>query len=207
MIKATLFSDDKRLIALISSVFELSDTNASIFLYDDSFSRSQAPLEPSILFAEDPENIDTSGFSYVIKKPFTGATAAKAASILLSGDEQMISPEEKASLILDTLGASKKLKGYKLVSYAVPHAARCLRERKAPVLLDIYSAVSAEAGGNPGSTERAIRTFVESVFRSGDINGLFELFGNTPDPEKGKCTNAEFIFRLAEKYNSLYHQD
>ena len=42
------------------------------------------------------------------------------------------------------------------------------------------------------------RHAVEMTFSAGDVQAIYEIFGNTIDPQRGKPTNGEFIALMAE---------
>lgn len=72
-----------------------------------------------------------------------------------------------------------------------------------PLLQDLkgalYPLVARRHGMTPAAVERSLRTLVESTWSSGSLAALERFFGSSVDPERGKPTNKEFLFRLQER--------
>ncbi|MBE5803546.1 MAG: hypothetical protein E7316_03440 [Clostridiales bacterium] len=72
-----------------------------------------------------------------------------------------------------------------------------------PLLEDLrgrlYPLVARRHGMTPAAVERSLRTLVESTWSRGELAALERFFGHSVDPEKGKPTNKEFLFRLQER--------
>lgn len=73
-----------------------------------------------------------------------------------------------------------------------------------PPLMDdlrgrLYPLVARRHGMTPAAVERSLRTLVESTWNRGNLAALERFFGHSVDPEKGKPTNKEFIFRVQER--------
>lgn len=61
----------------------------------------------------------------------------------------------------------------------------------------IYPAVAAKFATTPAMVERGLRHGIECAWSRGDLSVLQRYFGNTVDPTKGRPTNSQFIFRVA----------
>ena len=71
-----------------------------------------------------------------------------------------------------------------------------------PLLHDLkgglYPLAARRHGLRPDAVERSLRLAVESTWMRGSLPGLERFFGHSVDPERGKPTNREFLFRLQE---------
>lgn len=72
-----------------------------------------------------------------------------------------------------------------------------------PLLHDLkgrlYPLAARRHGLRPGAVERSLRLAVESTWMRGSLPGLERFFGHSVDPERGKPTNREFLYRLQER--------
>ena len=62
----------------------------------------------------------------------------------------------------------------------------------------LYPMCGAECGLSAAAVERRLRLCVESCWTRGELRALERFFSHTVDPERGKPTNREFLFRLQE---------
>lgn len=62
---------------------------------------------------------------------------------------------------------------------------------------NILQEVAQKYSVTPSSVERAMRTAIEYLFRYGNRDKIYSVFGNTVDPDKGKPSNGEFISLMA----------
>lgn len=62
----------------------------------------------------------------------------------------------------------------------------------------LYPAVAQAFNTTPSRVERAIRHAVELAWYRGDLDTIQKFFGYTVNPEKGKPTNSEFLFAMAD---------
>ena len=71
-----------------------------------------------------------------------------------------------------------------------------------PLLHDLkgglYPLAARRHGLRPDAVERSLRLAVESTWMRGSLPGMERFFGHSVDPERGKPTNREFLFRLQE---------
>lgn len=106
----------------------------------------------------------------------------------------------KISNKLDQIGMSKKLKGYNYI--------------RASIELIIYYGINIEINyiyeyvaqifwTNGDNVERNIRYAIEKTWEKGNVNSINKMFGFTVDMEKGKPTNKEFLFLIADTVNFL----
>ncbi len=66
------------------------------------------------------------------------------------------------------------------------------------IVKGLYSKVAKIHHTAPSRVERAIRHAIEVTWNRGDFDYLFNTFGYTVDPMKGKPTNSEFIALIAD---------
>lgn len=98
--------------------------------------------------------------------------------------------------LLSFLGMNPKMKGYSYSRRAVEMLLRC---KARPEIEDIYGCVAEEFGTTCSCVERNIRYAIEKTWEKGNINGIYSVFGYTVSQEKGKPTNSEFLFMLADR--------
>lgn len=97
--------------------------------------------------------------------------------------------------LLESLGFSRQLCGYSCIQEAV---ALIVTKRHGTLAADIYEAVGKLVGTSAQNVERRIRHAIEQAWLLGSIKKQQELFGYTIKSTKGKPTNAELLFRLAD---------
>ena len=125
--------------------------------------------------------------------------ARAAADRPLPGLSEPLAPKRLAvaEALLDRLNVPRRLKGRACMACAAA-ALSCSPRLGLSLAYGLYPYVAAQCHTTPRAAERAIRTAVESTWLGGDLNGIQSLFGFSVDAEKGKPTNAEFLFMLAE---------
>ncbi len=105
----------------------------------------------------------------------------------------------KISQKLDELGMSRKLKGYNYIRMSIGEIIRF----NFSVDIDyVYNNVADVFFTNKQNVERNIRYAIEKTWEKGNIENIFNVFGYTVDQEKGKPTNREFLFLIAD--NVMY---
>ena len=62
----------------------------------------------------------------------------------------------------------------------------------------LYPILAQAQHTSPAAIERRIRSVIENTWLHGDLQAQSELFGFTVSAERGKPTNAEFLFLLSE---------
>ncbi|MBR2861546.1 MAG: sporulation initiation factor Spo0A C-terminal domain-containing protein [Clostridia bacterium] len=97
---------------------------------------------------------------------------------------------------LDELGMNNKIKGYGFSRYAVS----VIIERGVMISVEeVYSFVAEKFSTAPDCVERNIRYAVEKTWEMGNLNKITDFFGYTVSQDKGKPTNSEFLFMLADR--------
>lgn len=99
--------------------------------------------------------------------------------------------------LLESLGASKKRKGYDELARCVELccASSYIRDNFDGLL---YPAVATMKAVSPGAIEKNIRSLIEDTWLFGNLPEIQRLFGFSVDAERGKPTNRECILMLAE---------
>lgn len=104
--------------------------------------------------------------------------------------------KNKAEYYLELIGMNKRLKGY---SYALNAINEALKLNDFININHIYDKVGYKFLANSVNVERNIRYAIENTWEQGNVKEIDKLFGYTVDREKGKPTNSEFIFLIADK--------
>ena len=105
----------------------------------------------------------------------------------------------KVSNYLKNLGISTNLKGYHYLREAI--IMMCLSQKKISsfsTTKEIYPYVSKKFGVKPAQAERCIRHAIENCFMKGNKKEIDRLFKSSYSPEKGKATNSEFLYTIAD---------
>ncbi len=97
---------------------------------------------------------------------------------------------------LNGLGMSHKIKGHQACRTAV---AMILEAGFRPEIRFVYEAVAERLKTDRANVERNIRYAVEKTWETGDWEAIDRVFGYTVDRERGKPTNSEFLFLIAER--------
>ena len=100
----------------------------------------------------------------------------------------------RVSSMLAFLGMNNKIKGYKYSRSAIDEAVNGNKEMRS-----IYECVAKKYSTSPSCVERNIRYAVENTWEKGNVENIYSLFGYTVRMDKGKPTNGEFVFMLADK--------
>lgn len=103
-----------------------------------------------------------------------------------------------ASALLRTLAVPQKLRAWAFLpdmcALTVVHP---------PLLRDLqhglYPLIAQRHAMTAAAVERSLRLCVESTWMHGSLSALERFFGASVDPEKGKPTNREFLFRVQER--------
>lgn len=103
---------------------------------------------------------------------------------------------QKIVYILDLIGMDKSLKGYKYSLLAINEIANGSLWQDTNV---VYENVGKRCNTKKENVERNIRYAIETTWEQGNIKQIDRIFGYTVDKEKGKPTNREFIFMIADK--------
>ncbi|MBQ7850307.1 MAG: sporulation initiation factor Spo0A C-terminal domain-containing protein, partial [Clostridia bacterium] len=106
--------------------------------------------------------------------------------------------EALARGLLHALGVPEKLRAWvflpDMVALTAVH----------PPLMDdlahrLYPLIARRHQMTPAAVERSLRLCVESTWSQGELARLERFFGSSVDPDRGKPTNREFLFRLQER--------
>ena len=101
---------------------------------------------------------------------------------------------------LNNIGMKRNLKGYNYVRAAIGYIIQC----GAFIDVDtVYVYVAKVFLTNKENVERNIRYAIEKTWEKGNIENINKLFGYTVDSEKGKPTNSEFLFLIADNIKNL----
>lgn len=108
----------------------------------------------------------------------------------------------KITEIMHELGITANLVGHNFIRDAI---FLCASD---PSLLGhcvkVYSIVAKNNNSTPGRVERAMRHAIEVTWYRGNIDAQQKYFSYTVDYDRGKPTNSEFIFMIADKINLEY---
>ena len=103
-----------------------------------------------------------------------------------------------ANIVVDIfkeVGVPPHLLGYERSIYAIelayndPTYLKSLTKR-------LYPDIAAKYDTTPSRVERTIRHAVEVSFDRGDVDAIYNIFGNTISVGKGKLTNGEFLAHI-----------
>ncbi len=104
--------------------------------------------------------------------------------------------KNRAEYYLNLIGMDKKLKGYQ---YSVSAINELAQKNGFSNINNIYDLVGFSFSAKRNNVERNIRYAIENTWEQGNVNEIDKLFGYTVDREKGKPTNSEFIYLIADK--------
>lgn len=103
--------------------------------------------------------------------------------------------EQKMYDILNELGMPFGITGRQYVVRAV---VLVFQNGRMAMTKELYPQLAKEFNKGRNSVERAIRHAIEIVFDSGNVAVIGKYFGANVDYRKGKITNTDFIYGLAE---------
>ena len=98
--------------------------------------------------------------------------------------------------LLHSLGIPAHLKGYRYVRRAVILA---METPEISMTKELYPSIAKEFRTTASRVERGIRHAIEVAWERGDTESINDIFGYSVSCEKGKPTNSEFIYMLADK--------
>lgn len=105
---------------------------------------------------------------------------------------------------LNSLGMSHKIKGHQACRTAV---AMILDAGFKPEIRFVYEAAAERLKTDSANVERNIRYAVEKTWETGDWEAIDRTFGLTVDRERGKPTNSEFLFLIADRVKNRMKQE
>lgn len=95
--------------------------------------------------------------------------------------------------IMKEIGVSTHIKGYRYLLEAV----LCyIKENKTPIM-KIYSKIAKTHNKTLWRVERDMRYAIEKSMDQGEVDVIYEIFGDTISPNKGKPTVKGFITTIA----------
>lgn len=104
--------------------------------------------------------------------------------------------ETRVEFLLPFLGVPSHLKGYSYLKLAILIV--CKDESKIKkVTSTLYPLIAEYYNTTPSRVERSIRHALDICFTRMDPSLTKWFFGYSIDPLKGRCTNTEFISRIA----------
>lgn len=105
---------------------------------------------------------------------------------------------QRAKALLSQMGMNSALKGYAYLAFAAAlvHESEARMEA---VGRRVYSPIAERFSTTPQCVERLIRHAVERTMDAERAKGVYQFFGNTIDPTRGKPTNAQYICALAQR--------
>lgn len=108
--------------------------------------------------------------------------------------------------ILSNLGIRENLGGYDALVKAISMVV------ENPIIIHnittvLYPEVAKVINSTPSRTERLIRHAIETMFERCDNAVIIKFFGNSVSLHTGKCTNSEFIAKVARKIRREIYDD
>jgi len=105
--------------------------------------------------------------------------------------------EIKIKEYLIKLGFQPNLKGYNLLCRLIEYALNC--DEILPLKYKGYKMLSEEFGVDSASIEKDIQNSISSAWLRGNVDVLYDEFGETLDENKGKPTNKQFVLTAVER--------
>lgn len=110
-----------------------------------------------------------------------------------------INYEENILMVLKEIGIPASLNGYRyLIDALMILISTKDNINDIRVCKDVYPTIASKYGASSSRVERCIRNAIEVGFSRGNVKYLDELFGYTVETRKGKPTNTEFLFCVAD---------
>lgn len=136
------------------------------------------------------------------------AALNKAKIIFQSNIEPDVSKliKQRVEETISMLGVRESLLGYSALTRAI-----CLAVEN-PYYLQaitkiVYPTVAKEMNSTPSRVERSMRHAIDSVFDRCDISVINQFFGNSLSRHSGKCTNSDFIAKVAHLVRREIYED
>ena len=109
-----------------------------------------------------------------------------------------------AQALLKELGMTSSLRGYAALAQGAALLST-LPPPLPPLQYALYPLLARQAGVSPGAVERRLRSAIESAWLHGNWAAQNALLGLSVSAERGKPTNSELLFRLAERICELLY--
>lgn len=103
---------------------------------------------------------------------------------------------EETTLQLDTLGMSKKIRGYRYCRDGIVYM---LENGIFASADEIYEFVAKKNNTTALCVERTVRYAIERTWEKGNIDEIVKKFGFSVRDDKGKPTNREFLCMIADR--------
>lgn len=116
--------------------------------------------------------------------------------------EELQAPYDRACMLLRRMGMNDGLKGFAYLAWAAA-LSYANEARLFAVGKRLYAPIAERFETTPQNVERLIRHAVESTIDAGHAQGIYDVFGNTIDPARGKPTNAQTIGLLVQRMRVL----
>lgn len=136
------------------------------------------------------------------------AALNKAKIIFQSNIEPDVSKliKRRVEETISAIGVRESLLGYPMLVRAI-----CLVVEN-PCYLQaitkiVYPTVAKETNSTPARAERCMRHAIDSVFERCDTSVINQFFGNSLSLHSGKCTNSEFIAKVAHRVRQEIYED
>lgn len=178
-----------------------------------NWEESRKTVEASHIFLTSPKLSDEmtisllkDGVSYIFVKPVNHDFAEKHIRHIvgLSGTNEKKTDtriEKAISICLETVGISQKLKGCHYLKKTILYM---LDFNQNKTYTDVLCIIAENEGiASWKNIDRNIRSAIESAWIRGSIEGQYQLFGYTVNPNKGRPSNKEFIAMIAQKVTEL----
>lgn len=107
--------------------------------------------------------------------------------------------EVRITEVLQELGVPRKLRGFQYLREAIKFVYESQEGDIPAITKDVYPGVGKKFSVTPGRVERAIRHAIECCFQRASDEILWKYFGDTINAEKGKATNGELIYMIADR--------
>lgn len=105
--------------------------------------------------------------------------------------------KQKIKQTLKELGIRPDLDGYRYIVDAVQYMLAANNFTGLGVW-NVYSAVGKKYGKSEYQVERCIRTAIERIYDTCEPDAIASVFGSRTRMDKGKLTNKEFLWTLAD---------
>lgn len=114
--------------------------------------------------------------------------------------------QDRARELLTGLGMRETMKGFETLALG----AALLSTLPAPVpplQYALYPEVARQAGISVAAAERRMRSAIESAWLNGNLSAQIALMGMSVSADRGKPTNSELLFRLADRVCAMLYTD
>lgn len=179
---------DLRLI-ITDACKSIADT-ADICIVD---CRTHSAAECCIALIDESVNDIPKDCLYVATLPISRETVRRILKTVTESDDNDTARRKIEELFTD-MGLKNDRKGTR---YLIDAVGLYPMGRAKASIKNILEEIAEKYAVTPSSVERAMRTAIEHLFRYGNRDKIYSVFGNTVDPDKGKPSNGEFISLMA----------